>query len=239
MITTFFSKPCQDHSGRAFALRIFTPNFFPINLFPTVKIVLRLVPALLVLLASVGSATAQATLDTTVNTPLPDSLRAKKLAQQGPPMQTVTTKPLPWQPNPKKSALYSAILPGSGQLYNRQYWKIPIIYAGVAASGYFFFDNRSQYRKYRKAYVSRLTDPNYQDEFTGLYSRDNLKTLQDAYKRYLDMTVLLTALGYTIQVLDAVTFAHLKNFDVSKDISFRFQPVADPTGVGVGLVMHF
>lgn len=218
---------------------LYTRNFPPNQSIPTVKIVLRLVLALLVSLAAVLPAAAQATLDTSVNTPLPDSLRARKLAQQGPPMETVTTKPQPWQPNPKKSALYSAILPGSGQLYNRQYWKIPVIYAGVATAGYFFFDNRSNYRKYRKAYVARLTDPNFQDEFTGLYSRDNLKTLQDAYKRYLDMTVLLTALGYTIQVLDAVTFAHLKNFDVSKDISFRFQPVSDPTGVGVGLVMHF
>jgi hypothetical protein len=149
--------------------------------------------------------------------------------------ETVPAKKEPFQPVPKKSGLYSAILPGAGQFYNRQYWKIPVIYAGVAAAGYFIVDNSNQYRKYRKIYIARL-----QNDFSdGLpYQTAEIKTLQDAYKKYLDMTVLLTALGYTIQVLDAVTFAHLKNFDVSKDISMRLSPVATPGGLGLGLVFH-
>lgn len=211
-------------------------------MFPTVKTLLRFVLLLMPVFMNAGRAAAQATLDTSVNDPLrgADTLRQKRLAEQGPPMETVTTRPMPWQPNPKKAGLFSAILPGSGQFYNKQYWKIPIVYAGVGAAGYFFFDNRSNYRRYRKGYTARLTNPNVQDEFTGLYTRDNLKTLQDAYKRYLDLTVLLTALGYTIQVLDAVTFAHLKNFDVSQDISMRFRPVMHSNGgVGVGLVVNF
>lgn len=148
---------------------------------------------------------------------------------------TIVTKPGPFQPVPKKSGLYSAILPGMGQLYNRQYWKIPVIYAGVAAAGYFLIDNTNQYRKYRKVYIARL-----QNDFSdGLpYQTAEIKTLQDAYKKYLDMTVLITALGYTIQVLDAVTFAHLKNFDVSKDISMRMSPVVVPGGIGLGLTFH-
>jgi hypothetical protein len=150
--------------------------------------------------------------------------------------ETTATKKEPFQPIPKKSGLYSAILPGAGQLYNRQYWKIPVIYAGVAAAGYFMIDNSKQYRKYRRIYIARL-----QNDFSdGLpYQTAEIKTLQDAYKKYLDMTVLLTALGYTIQVLDAVTFAHLKNFDVSKDISMRMSPVVTPGGIGLGLVVHF
>lgn len=149
--------------------------------------------------------------------------------------ETVAVKKQPFQPIPKKSGFYSAILPGMGQLYNRQYWKIPVIYAGVAAAGYFLVDNNNQYRKYRKIYIARL-----QNDFSdGLpYQTAEIKTLQDAYKKYLDMTVLLTALGYTIQVLDAVTFAHLKNFDVSKDISMHMSPVATPGGIGLGLVLQ-
>lgn len=159
------------------------------------------------------------------------------------------TKPLvtePFQPNPKRAALLSAMLPGAGQIYNRQYWKVALVYAGVGASAYFLVDNTNQYQKYRKAYVARLTDPNVQDEFTNLWTidpnvtRNNLQTLQDAYKRYLDLTILLTAVGYTLQVLDALAFAHLKNFDISPNISMRLRPVAMPNnGAGVGLVMQW
>lgn len=147
---------------------------------------------------------------------------------------------LPFQPNPKKSALYSAILPGAGQLYNRQYWKIPIVYVGVGVATYFLIDNSMQYQRYRRAYVSRINNPNYQDEFTGVRGINDLKILQDYYKKNLDMTILLTTVGYTLQVLDALAFAHLKNFDIGKDISLRMQPVALPNGaVGMGLAVRF
>jgi hypothetical protein len=142
-----------------------------------------------------------------------------------------------FEPKPKKAALYSAILPGMGQAYNRQYWKIPVIYAGVGVSGYFLIFNANQYQKYRKIYIARLQGDNSDD--MPYYSNDNIKTLQDAYKKYLDMTVLLTALGYTIQMADALAAAHLRNFDVSPNISMRLQPVMTPIGPGIGLVAHF
>lgn len=149
-----------------------------------------------------------------------------------------------FQPNPKKSALFSAILPGSGQLYNRQYWKVGLVYAGIGVAGYFLIDNTRQYRKYRKAYVERLSNPNYQDEFTGLWSPEqtvtNLQTLQNTYKKYLDLTYLISGIGYVLQVIDALAFAHLKNFDISHDISLRFRAVPEPNGgAGIGLVMQF
>jgi hypothetical protein len=82
-------------------------------------------------------------------------------------------------------------------------------------------------------------DPATVNEFEGLYGQAELRQLQDGYKRYLDMTVLFTVVGYTLQVIDAVVFAHLKNFDMSRDISLRIQPVAAPNGAGIGLVMNF
>jgi hypothetical protein len=145
-------------------------------------------------------------------------------------------QPQPWQPNPKKAGLYSAILPGAGQLYNRQYWKIPVVYVGVGAAVYFIKFNSDKYRSYRAAYIASLEGREH--EYTDKYDQAALKQLQDGYKRYLDMTVLFTALGYTLQVIDAVVFSHLKNFDVSRDISFRLQPVAHPNGAGLGLVAH-
>ena len=144
-----------------------------------------------------------------------------------------------FQPIPKKAILYSAILPGLGQVYNRQYWKVPIIYAGMAAAFIAYDFNNSRYQQYKKAYIARIdNNPSTTDEFVGLYTDANLKTLQDSYKRFADMTILFTAVGFAIQSLDALTAAHLKNFDVSKDISFRFSPTVLPSGQ-IGIAMIF
>jgi hypothetical protein len=166
--------------------------------------------------------------------PLPkdvqDSFKAKEV------------KPQKFEPKPKKAGMYSAILPGSGQFYNRQYWKVPAIYVGVAAAGYFINFNLTNYQKYRKAYYTRIdNDPTTVDTDieTKKYTTENLKQLQDQYRKWLDMTVLLTALGYTVQVIDAIASAHLKNFDISRDISLRIQPVAQPNYIGMGLAVNF
>ena len=75
------------------------------------------------------------------------------------------------------------------------------------------------------------------------YATGDLKTLQDEYRKYLDMTVILSAVGYAAQVIDAIASAHLKNFDMSRDISFQFKPSVQPSyaglGVGVGVTMNF
>lgn len=187
---------------------------------------------------SVGDTAAgkELSTDTTlaVVDPLPkavqDSFKAKEV------------KPHKFEPKPKKAGMYSAILPGSGQFYNRQYWKVPAIYVGVAAAGYFINFNLTNYQKYRKAYYTRIdNDPTTVDTDieTKKYTTENLKQLQDQYRKWLDMTVLLTALGYTVQVIDAIASAHLKNFDISRDISLRIQPVAQPNYVGMGLAVNF
>ncbi len=144
----------------------------------------------------------------------------------------------PFQPNPKKAGLYSALLPGTGQIYNRQYWKAPVIYAAFGAAGYIIASNYKQYNRYRSAYILEI-DKNPNTINPELYGEVELKQLRDQYKQWLDMTVLLTSLAYMVQVMDAVVFAHLKNFDVSPDISMRMQPVAMPSGgLGFGLAFH-
>lgn len=154
----------------------------------------------------------------------------------------VTTRKFKFEPNPKKAGLYSAIVPGLGQIYDRKYWKLPIIYAGLGVAVYFIQFNSNNYQTYRKAYVSRLENelngrPD-NDKFVGQYSTDNLKQLQDDSKRYLDLTVLITGVGYMAQVVDAIVYAHLKNFDISQDISMKVSPVILPNGVGIGLVFN-
>lgn len=161
-----------------------------------------------------------------------------KVSKEQSPASIAATKDKSKQHNPKKAALYSALLPGAGQLYNKQYWKIPVVYVGVGVAVYFYTENQKNYRRYRKAYISRL-DPTLPDE-EPLRSVEELKILQDEYKRWLDLTSLFTAVGYTLQILDAVVFANLKDFDISQDISLRLQPMAMPNGgAGFGLAVKF
>lgn len=187
-----------------------------------------------------GRAQAVAAPDTTLKQVVSDTLQRQKAAEadQNPTLEGGTFSSKTFQPNAKKSGMFSAILPGLGQAYNRQYWKLPVIYAGVGASAYFIHFNNKQYQEYRKAYIARIdSDPGTSDPYVGIYTTDALKQLQDGYKQYLDLTVLVSGLGYILQVMDAVVYAHLKNFDISPDLSMRIAPVISPSYVGVGFAI--
>jgi hypothetical protein len=203
----------------------------------------------LVLFVGLGwsmSVCAQAVPDTSLNQVVPDTMperNAPILSTPAPDQvayDSLKAKFLPFQPNPKKSALYSAICPGLGQLYNRQYWKLPIVYIGTGVAIYFLNYNSRKYQYYRRGYIARINNPNIDDEYSrDGWSQSDLKVLQDAYRGDMDLTILFTGLGYTLQVLDALAFAHLKNFDVSPSISGEFKPVVMPNGdPGFGLVMN-
>lgn len=127
--------------------------------------------------------------------------------------------------SPKKAALLSTALPGAGQIYNRKWWKVPVIYAGAGALTYSFQFNQSRYVKYRDAYKYRIDgDAGTVDNYVGIYSDDNLNTLQQYYHRYRDLTVIGFAALYALNIIDASVDAHLYNFDVSDDLSFNIQP---------------
>jgi hypothetical protein len=142
---------------------------------------------------------------------------------------------------PKKTGLFSAIVPGLGQYHNKQYWKIPVIYALVGASVYFLQDNIKNYNDFRIEYAGRLSpSPGFVSKFPQFDNNGQVKDAMDYYRKNLDLTVLFTALGYTLQIIDAVVFAHLKGFDMSEDISLNMRPVMTPQGgLGFGLVMNF
>lgn len=143
-----------------------------------------------------------------------------------------------FEPDPKKAGMFASILPGSGQVYNRQYWKLPIVYAILGTAGYFIWYNYDQYREFRTAYISRLDASTANDQYP-LYDISDLKRIQDGFRQDLDIIVLLTTVGYAAQILDAVASAHLRNFDISPDISMELQPVIGPNYAGVGLVVNF
>jgi hypothetical protein len=148
--------------------------------------------------------------------------------------------------SPKKAAIFSAVLPGAGQIYNKKWWKVPIIYAGGAGLAYSFQFNQSKYIRYRTAYKYRIdNDPSTVDDYVGVYSDDNLNTLQKYYHRYRDLTVIGFAALYALNVIDASVDAHLFTFDVSDDLSVNIHPTLINTTAfntykpGIGISLHF
>jgi hypothetical protein len=124
--------------------------------------------------------------------------------------------------------LLSTALPGLGQAYNKKYWKIPIVYAGFAGLGYWISRNTKNYRTYREAYSFRMDDDSLTiDPFVDRYSSADLKTLKDFYKRNLDLSIILTAVWYALNIVDAAVDAHLFEFDVSDNLSMRVEPVLE------------
>ncbi len=125
----------------------------------------------------------------------------------------------------KKAALLSVAFPGAGQIYNKKYWKLPIIYAGAAGLIYSLQFNHSRYVKYRNAYKYRIdNDATTVDGYVGIYSDDNLNTLQKYYHRYRDLTVIGFAALYALNIIDASVDAQLFTFNVSDDLSLNIQP---------------
>jgi hypothetical protein len=128
-------------------------------------------------------------------------------------------------PSPKRAALYSALLPGLGQVYNRQYWKTGVVYAGMGVIAGFMVSNVRQYRYYHKVYIGRIdADPATTDTLVQ-YSNDDINTLRKGYRTYTEYTAIAGTLAYLLNILDAYVSAHLKTFDMSRDISFRAMPM--------------
>ncbi|MBC8320788.1 MAG: hypothetical protein H8E34_08705 [Bacteroidetes bacterium] len=131
--------------------------------------------------------------------------------------------------SPKK-ATYLALVPGLGQIYNKKYWKLPIVYAGFTATTYFAIWNRGEYLKYNEAYVCVLTDPeNCDNELALRYDSDQLKTIRDYYRRNMELSFILTGVWYIIQILDASVDAHLYYWEVNDNLSVKVEPVIQQT----------
>jgi hypothetical protein len=127
---------------------------------------------------------------------------------------------------PKKAALYSALLPGLGQAYNKRYWKIPVIYAAAGGLTYLLIINQKEFKSYSDALKLRYdSNPNTIDQFTQ-YSDDNLVTLKKQYRRWRDLSALGIAAVYLINIVDANVDAHLKGFEknINESISMNIQP---------------
>ncbi len=144
----------------------------------------------------------------------------------------------PKLPVPKKSVIYSLILPGAGQVYNRRAWKVPIIYAGLGTGIYFIIDNRKNYREFRDAFITRKAGG--KDIYEGVYSDEGLKAIRDIYRKRMEQSYFGTFFVYLLNGIEAYVDAHLQNFDISEDLSLRFRPKWDlyPDGAQVGIALH-
>jgi len=125
--------------------------------------------------------------------------------------------------SPKKAAIMSACLPGLGQVYNKKYWKVPIIYAGAAAIAYSVIFNTKYYKDYNKAYVGAMNgDTN--NYYAKLYSTVDLLTLRNYYRRDLELSYIVGFALYALNIIDASVDAHLYKFDITNDLSLNCSP---------------
>ena len=141
--------------------------------------------------------------------------------------------------SPRKATIYSAVLPGLGQIYNKKYWKVPLIYIGFGTFGYFIAWNNDQYQQYRQGYSDIVdSDPNTNSfkklNFEGRWDLENpgqrkqftdaLKRAKDLSRRNRDLVIISTAAFYALNVIDASVDANFFNFDISDDLSFKWVP---------------
>lgn len=153
---------------------------------------------------------------------------------------------LPEQPeeeihSPRKATIYSAILPGLGQVYNKKYWKVPLIYIGFGTIGYFINWNNDNYQLFKTGYRHLVdTNPETQDYLKieavrrNNYNLDNptefnnLKTAlskqQDYYRRNRDLLIISFVGFYGLNIIDASVDAHLFDFDISDDLTLKWEP---------------
>lgn len=143
--------------------------------------------------------------------------------------------------NPRKATLLSAVLPGAGQVYNNKAWKVPLLYAGFMTDIYFIGYNNKRYQTFREALFA--FDEGDQSQFPSL-NRDALVRNVDYWRQNRDLTIILLAAIYALNLIDANVDAHLSGFDISDDISMKIEPnvgtfAASENSMGLTLKFQF
>lgn len=142
-----------------------------------------------------------------------------------------------WQPDPKRALWLALVIPGGGQIYNRKYWKLPLVYGGFVGCLYAMNWNNGMYKSYAQAYLDIMDD----DPGTASYNqflhlgmqitsaneeryKSIFKKRKDKYRRWRDMSFFVLCGVYALSVIDAYVDAELSVFDISKDLSLRVEP---------------
>ena len=152
-----------------------------------------------------------------------------------------------WIPNPQKAMWLALVIPGGGQIYNRKYWKLPLVYGGFVGCMYALHWNNTMYRDYSQAYIDIMdTDPNtksYENFLPPGYDiNTNLSRIQklfqnkkDYYRRYRDLSIFAFIGVYLLSVVDAYVDAELSSFDISRDLSMKVRPTIINRKDGYGI----
>lgn len=148
---------------------------------------------------------------------------------------------------PQRAAFYSAVVPGLGQAYNKKYWKIPIIYAGMAAGVYFYIQNDNDYDRFRNAYKRRLAgftdDEFYGSGTTPVISNERLIDAQQSAQKNKDISIIVSLAFYLVNIIDANVDAHLRQYNVNDDLSLQpnldLNPINAQTNYGLSLTYKF
>lgn len=186
--------------------------------------------------------------DTTTIVARPDStVQAVLTAGDSVGVPSVKMK-LAFKPNPTKAVLL-ALVPGMGQIYNRKYWKLPIVYGAFMGCFYAVTWNNRQYQDYSEAYKdimydadpkNNVAEENWHKSWQNMTSRNpadlirdvnfqsTLKNRKDYYRRYRDLSIIITAGVYALSIVDAYVDAQLFDFDITPDLSMRLEPVVTP-----------
>lgn len=158
--------------------------------------------------------------------------------------ENIIKSTVPFKPDPNKAVLYSAIFPGLGQIYNKKYWKLPLVYGGFLGFTYAITWNGRQYSDYTAAYkaimkenprdevnsriwgpfIRRGLDPASLSDSQITSYRNSFKRQRDSYRRYRDLSIIGAVALYGLCMIDAYVDAHLFDFDISPDLSLRVEP---------------
>lgn len=142
-----------------------------------------------------------------------------------------------WRPNPKRALWLALVIPGGGQIYNRKYWKLPLVYGGFVGCLYAMNWNNSQYKDYSQAYLDIMDNdpgtasynkflhlgmqitPNNEERYKEIF-----KKRKDKFRRWRDLSFFVLCGVYALSVIDAYVDAELSVFDISKDLSLKVEP---------------
>ena len=148
----------------------------------------------------------------------------------------VVVQPDTLEEKPNMAMMYSAVLPGLGQVYNKKYWKLPLLYGGGVALAYFIHYNNKLYVQYRNSLIAlKDGDPRTQPLDTR-YDQQTYERVTDYWRRNRDLVILSTMVVYLLNIVDANVDAELADFKISDDLAFRVEPSVEQTAMATNII---